>query len=57
MAELVLTVEETAKHLGCGTDKVYEMASQHKIPHVHLGKLIRFPRAALEKWLLDTALA
>ncbi len=57
MSELTLTVEETAKVLGCSTDKVYEMAAQNKIPHVHLGKLIRVPRAALEKWLLDTALA
>jgi excisionase family DNA binding protein len=57
MSELTLTVEETAKVLGCSADKVYEMAAQNKIPHVHLGKLIRVPRTALEKWLLETALA
>jgi excisionase family DNA binding protein len=57
MAELTLNAKEAADLIGCCSVKIYDLAAQGKIPHIHIGRKLVFPKAALEKWLLDTAMA
>ena len=48
---LVLTPMECAKLLRCGRGTIYEAIRQNSIPHIHLGRKILIPRAALLKML------
>jgi len=48
---LVLTPMECAKLLRCGRGTVYEAIRQNSIPHIHLGRKILIPMAALMKML------
>jgi PTS system nitrogen regulatory IIA component len=52
----VMRVEEVAKYLGVVPDTVYRKARRGEIPAVKMGKIWRFPKDALDKWLNDTAL-
>ncbi len=51
-----MRVEEVAKYLGVVPDTVYRKARRGEIPAVKMGKIWRFPKDALDKWLNDTAL-
>ena len=54
MSEIVVAtydVAETAKILGCGTYTVRQMIKEGKIPHLQLGRLIRVPKAAIDRLL------
>lgn len=55
--QLLLTVPEAALLLRISKNKAYELIRQHLIPAVHLGKTIRVPRQALERWILDQSQA
>ena len=46
-----LTVMETAAYLGLSRNSTYEAIRRNEIPHVHIGKRILVPRAALEQLL------
>jgi len=47
------TVIETAKYLGIGRNKMYELVGTGVVPYIKLGKQIRIPKVALEQWLLE----
>lgn len=47
----VLSVEEAAVLLRIGRDTLYAEVAANRIPHRKLGKLIRFSRTALVRWL------
>ena len=53
----VMRVDEVAKYLGVVPDTVYRKARRGEIPAVKMGKIWRFPKDALDKWLNDTALS
>lgn len=55
--QLLLTVPEAALLLRISKNKAYELVRQHLVPAVHLGKTIRVPRHALERWILDQSQA
>jgi excisionase family DNA binding protein len=44
---LTLTVQEAAHILGVSRYSAYEAIRQEKLPHIHIGKRIVVPRAAL----------
>ena len=48
---LVLTPMECAKLLKCGRGTIYEAIRQNSLPHIHFGKKILIPKAALLKML------
>jgi len=52
----VMTVTEVAQYLGVVPDTIYRKARRGEIPAVKMGKIWRFPKEALDKWLNDTAL-
>ena len=51
---LMLTVGGVAAMLACSAKTVYRLADRRRIPRpVRLGKLMRWPRPAFEKWIAD----
>ena len=52
----VMNVDEVARYLRVVPDTVYRKARRGEIPAVKMGKIWRFPKDALDKWLNDSAL-
>ncbi len=49
----LLTAEEVAALLRVSPGWVYEHSRRDRIPHVRLGRYVRFRRGALEDWLAE----
>jgi len=47
----VIDVNEAARMLRVGRNKVYEMVARNEIPHRRFGRRIRFSRTAIVRWL------
>ncbi len=47
----VLTVDEVASLLRVSRWRVYELVQSGSIPHVRLGRTLRFSREALRQWI------
>jgi excisionase family DNA binding protein len=52
---LLLTVHQAAERLQLGTNRVYALVAAKTIPSVKLGKTIRIPAEALERWVEEQA--
>ncbi len=48
---LLLRVEEAAKLLQIGRNKVYELAATGHIPSLHIGRQLRIPVEELRAWV------
>jgi PTS system nitrogen regulatory IIA component len=51
-----MNVDEVARYLGVVPDTIYRKARRGEIPAVKMGKIWRFPKETLDKWLNDAAL-
>ena len=49
--ERLLDAEEVAKILKVNKDRVYSLARQGVIPHVRIGRQLRFSSRALDDWI------
>ncbi len=47
----LLTVEEMAAILGVAVSTIYQWTHQEYIPHIKIGRLVRFKQWQVEKWL------
>jgi len=52
----IMNVDEVARYLGVVPDTIYRKARRGEIPAVKVGKMWRFPKETLDKWLNDAAL-
>ncbi len=52
--ETVLKADEVAELLRCDRKTVYLMVQREAIPHRHVGRSIRFSKAAVLEWLRST---
>ena len=52
MAEGLMDYREACAFLGIGKSKLYDLAAAHELPHVKIGKSLRFPRVALKIFAL-----
>lgn len=52
IAEGLMDYREACAFLGIGKSKLYELTAAHEIPHVRIGKAIRFPKVALKIFAL-----
>lgn len=52
---ILLTVEELAKYLKIKPDTIYKKVRKGELPAVKLGKLVRFPKEAIDQWLVGQA--
>lgn len=48
---LTFTVNETARELRIGRNKVYDLIRAGDLPALHIGRAIRVPVSALRAWL------
>jgi excisionase family DNA binding protein len=51
MADRLLRAEEVAERLQLTTDFVYALARKGAIPHLRLGRAVRFRAEAIDNWL------
>jgi excisionase family DNA binding protein len=51
MEPLLLRAGEVAKLLGLGRSTVFAMLAAGELPVVRIGRSVRVPRAALERWV------
>jgi excisionase family DNA binding protein len=51
MTTSLLTVDDVAAMLGMGRDWVYAEVRADRIPHIRLGRYVRFLPEAIEEWL------
>lgn len=49
----LLRVEEVARLLGIGRSKAYELVATGDLPALRIGRLIRVPRHALDRWIAE----
>lgn len=47
----LLTVKEAAAYLGLARLTVYDWVSQRKISFIKVGRLVKFDRCTLDKWI------
>jgi excisionase family DNA binding protein len=50
----LLTVPEVAALLRIGRNTAYGLIATKQLPHVRIGRTLRVPRSALERWLAET---
>ena len=48
---LLLKVNEAAKLLQIGRDRIYELVASGRLPALHFGRTIRIPRDALVRFI------
>jgi excisionase family DNA binding protein len=49
--EKLLLADEVASLLRVNKDRVYQLARDNQIPHVRVGRQVRFQESALKEWL------
>jgi len=49
--ERLMTMQEVAEYLQCSRSTVRRWVGRGVLPHYRMGKLVRFRRAELDRWL------
>lgn len=49
----LLTAEDVADMLGIGKDWIYAEVRANRIPHVRLGRYVRFRAESIEQWIRE----
>jgi excisionase family DNA binding protein len=49
----LLTAEDVAAMLGMGTDWIYAQVRANRIPHVRLGRYVRFRSESIDQWIRE----
>lgn len=47
----LMTVGQLSEYLGIPTSTIYSLTMRSKIPHYHIGKLLRFEKSKIDAWL------
>ncbi len=50
---LLLRAEEAAKLLSLGRSTVFQLMATGELPCVRIGRAVRIPRSALERWVRE----
>ena len=51
IARRLLDIQEVATYTGLSVHTLYTMVSQRRIPFVKMGRLTKFDRVELDKWI------
>jgi excisionase family DNA binding protein len=51
IAPRLLDIQQVAVYLGLSVHTVYKFVSQRKIPHIKIGKLLKFDRQEIDRWI------
>ena len=55
--EGLFSITEMSERLGIAKNTLYDWCAVRKIPHIKLGKFLRFDLAEIEAWLRDKRVA
>ena len=47
----LLDIHEAAQYTGVSVTTLYKWVSQRKIPHIKIGRLVKFDPVALDEWI------
>ena len=47
----LLNIQEAAQYTGLSVHTLYTMISQKRVPYLKVGRLVKFDRAGLDKWI------
>lgn len=47
----LMNVQQTAEYLAVPVSTIYAYSMRSKIPHFHVGKLLRFRKSDIDAWL------
>ena len=47
----LLTIQEASQYTGLSVHTLYTMVSQRRIPYVKIGRLVKFEKEQLDKWI------
>ena len=53
MQTKLLNINELAEYLGIKISTVYSWVNQRKIPYIKVGRLVKFDRVDIDKWLAE----
>ena len=53
MEKILLKPMEVAEVLGVGRTRIYELLATKELPSIRVGRTIRVPVAALQRWVED----
>ena len=53
MSAQLLTADDVANMLGMGTDWIYAQVRADRIPHVRLGRYVRFRADSIDEWICE----
>ena len=48
---MALRAKEAAKSLGIGERKLWSLTNRGEIPHIRIGRMLRYPVRELEEWI------
>ncbi|MBU0683514.1 MAG: helix-turn-helix domain-containing protein [Candidatus Omnitrophica bacterium] len=51
MDKVLLSIQELSEHLKVSTNTIYSWVSQKRIPHIKVGRLVRFEKGKINEWL------
>jgi len=51
VVKMVMDVHQLAKEIGISEGGIYHWVSQKKIPHIKIGRNVRFDSEAIKAWL------
>lgn len=49
-------VKDLAEYLGVSVNTVYAWTSQHRVPYVKVGKIVRFDTKKVEEWIKNNSI-
>jgi excisionase family DNA binding protein len=49
----LIGVQEAAEYINLSTHTLYTMVSQQRVPHVKMGRLVKFNVELLDKWIKE----
>jgi excisionase family DNA binding protein len=55
IAPRLLDIQQVAVYLGLSVHTVYKFVSQRKIPHIKIGKLLKFDCQEIDRWIATHA--
>ena len=47
----LISIRETEEYTGIAVNTLYKMVSQRRIPHVKVGRLVKFDKTLLDEWI------
>lgn len=53
MTGSLMTADDVAIMIGMSSDWIYEQVRRDRIPHVRLGRYVRFRRESVDEWIVS----